>query len=577
MPSKTLKFDAALDLILKDLKPHTRKCKQCAGDFEIFAEDIEFYHKLRVPTPQNCPDCRKQRRMAFSNNTTFYKRKCNAPGHSEDIISLFPDELNQKVYDHQYWWSDFWDPASIAKEYDYSEYFFVQFHDFYRNFPLIQTSRDPKSIGSDYTAYGQELKNCYYIFGGINSENIFYGNWPIYTRDCIDIWVAYKSELCYEIVSGSGNYNCNFLYFSDNCLDSFFLYDCRNCSHCFGSSNLRNKQYYFFNEPLSKEEYERKLEDINLGSRKIFLSWQDKFSKSLKNKIKRATRNEKSVNSLGTFLRECRDCFMCFWVENGENLRYVDYGLSAKDVMDLTLVGTSLRNELIYESVNVSVYNIKFSHLTRSSNFLEYCINCYNCENCFGCAGLRNKKYCIFNKQYTEEEYWRTLDEIKTKMLEDGEYGEFFPISMSPYPYNASLAQFEFPLIKEVVEKIGGYWAENVASLEGVDPKNILKGDQIPDDIKDVNDDILNKVLICEITGKPFKIIKEELEFYRKKNIPLPTKHPYQRIMERWAMKEPFHLWKYPCSNCGQEMYTSYDPAKKLKVYCEQCYLKEVI
>src|SRR3990167_8934178 len=124
-----------------------------------------------------------------------------------------------------------------------------------------------------------------------------------------------------------------------------------------------------------------------------------------KNKIKRATRNEKSVNSLGTFLRECRDCFMCFWVENGENLRYVDYGLSAKDVMDLTLVGTSLRNELIYESVNISTYSIKFSHMTRNSNFLEYCINCYNCENCFGCVGLRNKKYCIFNKQYTEEEY----------------------------------------------------------------------------------------------------------------------------------------------------------------------------
>ena len=47
--------------------------------------------------------------------------------------------------------------------------------------------------------------------------------------------------------------------------------------------------------------------------------------------------------------------------------------------------------------------------------------------------------------------------------------------------------------------------------------------------------------------------------------------------MERWAMKTPFRLWKYPCAKCGQEMYTSYAPELKLKVYCEKCYLQEVV
>jgi len=127
------------------------------------------------------------------------------------------------------------------------------------------------------------------------------------------------------------------------------------------------------------------------------------------------------------------------------------------------------------------------------------------------------------------------------------------------------------------VGKIGGYWAESPVSLDGIDPKNILKGNEIPDDIKNVGDDILDKVLICEVTGKPFKIIKAELEFYRRKNLPLPTKHPYQRILERWAMKELFRLWKDLCVKCGQEMYTSYAPELKLKVYCEKCYLQEVV
>ncbi|OGF51404.1 hypothetical protein A3I27_00195 [Candidatus Giovannonibacteria bacterium RIFCSPLOWO2_02_FULL_43_11b] len=578
MPSKTPKFDAALDAILENLKPHTRKCKQCAGDFEIFKEDIEFYHKLHVPPPQNCPDCRKQQRLAFSNNTIFYVRSCDVSGHKERLISLFPTGINWKVYDNHYWWSEDWDPMSFGSNYDLGKSFFNQFHVFNRKLPLTQSNRDPKSIGSEYTAYGVELKDCYYVFGGTRSENILYGNWPIFARDSIDVLIAFQSELCYEIVSSFGNYNCNFIYFSDNCLDSLFLYDCKNCTHCFGGVNLRNKQYYFFNEPYTKEEYEKKMSEINLGSRKEFLCWYKKYFDFLNDKIKRATRNEKTVNSIGTFLRNSKNCFMCFWAE-GENLRYVDYATALKDSMDTSIAGGNMQtqNELLYQSSYSGTYNIKCSSLVRSSHDVEYSMNCINLENCFGCVGLRNKKYCIFNKQYMEEEYWKTLDEIKSKMLADGEYGEFFPISMSPYPYNASLAQFEFPLTKEGVEKIGGYWAESVVSLEGIDPKNILKGDQIPDDIKNVGDDILDKVFICEVTGKPFRIIKQELEFYRRKNLPLPTKHPYQRIMERWAMKEPFKLWKYPCSNCGQEMHTSYNPAKKLKVYCESCYLKEVI
>lgn len=577
MPSKTPKFDAALDLVLKDLKPHTRKCKQCASDFEIFKEDIEFYHKLRVPPPKLCPDCRKQRRLSFSNNTIFYKRKCDAPEHSEDFISLFPSEISWKVYDNHYWWGGNWALAEVAADYEENEKFFNKFHRFFEQVPLIQTGRDPKSVQSEYTSGGVELNNCYYVFGGLKSENILYGNWPIYSRDCVDVLISYSSELCYEIVSSRNDYNCRFIYFSDNCLDSTFLYDCKNCSSCFGCVNLRNKQYYFLNEPLAKEEYEKKLRKINLGSRHELLHWQKKFFGILADSMRRATRNEKVINSVGSFLKECKNCFDCFWVERGENLRYVDYVLDVKDSMDFSVGGSSLKNELIYESNNVGAYDIKFSHWIRSGQSIEYSINCFNCENCFGCVGLRNKKYCIFNKQYTEEDYWKLVDEIKTKMLAAGEYGEFFPISMNPYPYNASLAQFEYPLTREEVEKIGGYWVENPASLEGIDPKNILRSEQIPDDIKDVGDDILQKVLICEVTGKPFIITKPELEFYRKKNLPLPNRHPYQRLMERWAMKTPFRLWKYPCAKCGQEMHTSYAPELKLKVYCEKCYLQEVV
>jgi hypothetical protein len=65
-----------------------------------------------------------------------------------------------------------------------------------------------------------------------------------------------------------------------------------------------------------------------------------------------------------------------------------------------------------------------------------------------------------------------------------------------------------------------------------------------------VGDDILNKVIICEVTGKPFRIIAQELAFYRQQHLPLPTKHQDQRKKELLAktMPKEFHL--RTCDNC---------------------------
>ena len=91
------------------MEQEIKKCQNCKKEFTIEPEDFNFYEKIKVPPPTFCPECRLQQRMIFRNERTLYKRKCDAPGHFEDIISLFPGELNQKVYDHNYWWSDGWD------------------------------------------------------------------------------------------------------------------------------------------------------------------------------------------------------------------------------------------------------------------------------------------------------------------------------------------------------------------------------------------------------------------------------------------------------------------------------------
>jgi len=105
------------------------------------------------------------------------------------------------------------------------------------------------------------------------------------------------------------------------------------------------------------------------------------------------------------------------------------------------------------------------------------------------------------------------LDKIKTAMLLAGERGEFFPISMSQYPYNDTDAQIDYPLALKQAEKLGASWAlePEIPDVQGLRPEDA------PDDIKDVGDDILGKAIICEEIARPFRIIRPSWNFIEPK------------------------------------------------------------
>ena len=70
----------------------TRVCKNCKKEFVIEPDDFDFYKKIDVPPPTWCPECRMIRRMVWRNGRNLYKHKCDAPGHSKFIISIYPPE-----------------------------------------------------------------------------------------------------------------------------------------------------------------------------------------------------------------------------------------------------------------------------------------------------------------------------------------------------------------------------------------------------------------------------------------------------------------------------------------------------
>ncbi len=198
---------------------------------------------------------------------------------------------------------------------------------------------------------------------------------------------------------------------------------------------------------------------------------------------------------------------------------------------------------------------------------------CQSSNNCFGSVALKHGEYSIFNKQYTKEEYFALKEKIIEHMKKGREWGEFFPMQYSPFAYNESMAMIDFPLTKEEALSKELNWQENIQKTLG---KTTLKN--IPDNINNVDDSILNEILECDVCKRNYKIVPDELAFYRKWKIPIPVKCFFCRLKKRFELRGPSKLWHRKCMKpgCINEFETSYAPNRPEIVYCEVCYQNEV-
>ena len=103
----------------------------------------------------------------------------------------------------------------------------------------------------------------------------------------------------------------------------------------------------------------------------------------------------------------------------------------------------------------------------------------------------------------------------------------------------------------------------------------MMDASELPEKAREV-DAMRDIVVVCEVTKKPFRIIKQEIVFYQKHDLPLPRRHPDQRHTERMQLRNPWKLWERSCVRCGEGIQTSYAPERKEEVLCGACYNKEV-
>ncbi len=561
-----------------------RTCQNCRHNFAIEPEDFNFYEKIKVPPPTFCPECRLIRRMIWRNERSLYKRACDLCG--KKIISMYEEGVPFPVYCPECWKGDARDPFQYGTEYDFNKPFFKQWHELFLRVPRQSTWQTNDCINTEYANFVQEAKNIYLAYSVIyGSEDVYYSNNIDGSKKIVDALNAKESELVYEGIGSVKNYNCRYAYWSSNCLDCDFVFDCVNCSNCFSCVNLRNKKYHIWNREYSREEYFERLKELNTGSYKSVQENLEKFWKFYLQFPRKYAKSTNSVNSTGDEIRECKNAHFVFSSYESEDVKFIYRSLKIKDAMDACHLGKN--SEMVYEhgfGGSDHSTNVKFVLAGAPAvSDVEYIDYCQSSSHLFGCIGLRSKKYCILNKQYKKEEYLSLTEKIKDHMMKmpyidtsgiTYRYGELFPYEFSPFGYNETMASALVPLSKEEVLKRGYRWKEKAENKYEI----TKKADDLPDDIKDADDTILNEVVECAATKRPFRITKFEIDFYRRMNIPLPRLHQDERYRRRMALCNPLKLWHRKCmkEGCTNEFETSYAPERPEIVYCERCYQGEV-
>ena len=108
---------------------------------------------------------------------------------------------------------------------------------------------------------------------------------------------------------------------------------------------------------------------------------------------------------------DSRNCYLSRHVSKCENLSYCYRVVEIKDSSDIVL-SFNLQNSYDCLSCHNS-FNLNFSENSRDCIDSYFLFDCRNCQDCFMCHNLRNKQYCIRNKQYSKENYEKKLSEIK--------------------------------------------------------------------------------------------------------------------------------------------------------------------
>jgi hypothetical protein len=309
------------------------------------------------------------------------------------------------------------------------------------------------------------------------------------------------------------------------------LIGCHNCINC---SDLENCSYYINNQSVSKEHYEH-------YKKKTDMSWLINIKNSSK------WLNRVSENSVGQgiiFSQDVQNWYSVIRLNKWKNVCYIEWVNGCEDFYDVFEAGINSSN--FYGVCNgwTNTHHVYCSSLIDSwSSHIFYSYHLESCSFCLWCIGLKNKSYCILNKQYTKEERYTKVDEIFTQMEQDWQLWEFFPATMNPFYFNDTAAYLIDPSFTK--EEVTAKWylrrdepikVDIPEGMEVVMTNELWSYEWFDNEWnRMINADILKKV-IQDDQWNVYRVIPMEYKFLVKHGLPLPRKHWLERMKENFKI-----------------------------------------
>ncbi|MFN8389142.1 MAG: hypothetical protein U0136_02490 [Bdellovibrionota bacterium] len=536
-----------------------KTCQLTGKVFQISQHELDALKAFALPMPTLCPEERFRRALSFRPSKHFFLRECDATGAS--IFSVFTPAAPFPVYSVEYWQSAEWDPFSFGQPFDFKRLFVEQLLELWRKVPR------PAAVFSNTTTSRvvhnvHDSVSCFLVFDSVRSEGCLYSDDLANCTECIDSHRLTECELCYETVVSSHCRELRFCEHCHGCSDSWFLSNCRDCTNCLFCVNLTGKQFHIFNQPVSEEQYRTTLSELGLAARPLLELARNRFADFIGTVQTPHVMMEDSAEVSGNYLLRSSQCVACFECEDcaqvfhGHNLRM------AQNCFECVLC------EGIEESAQsigiVGGRHVLNSIDCRNVENIAYSTFCEDSADLFGCIALKNQQYCIFNRQFSKDDYAKLRDQIVRHMKDRNVWAAALSTNLSGHAYNYSAAGENMPLTKIPAKMMGFNWDDSDRALR---PSDLLgdaehEPEELYSDVPEHSEDVdLGKlgstVYICSMSSKPFQLLPEEMALYRRLGLPPPAHCFEQRHLERLSRLTPHALSSRNCSVSGEEILTA--------------------
>jgi hypothetical protein len=139
----------------------------------------------------------------------------------------------------------------------------------------------------------------------------------------------------------------------------------------------------------------------------------------LQNKVPRMAlvKQGKSINSDYCHrINDPKNCYMVFRATRPEECMYSYVLLDTRECVDCAYI---TKCELCYECIDCeNCYGLIYAQESTNCRSSAFIYGCHNLSDCIGCVNLRNKEYCIFNEQFTKDEYLEKKKELNLNTSE---------------------------------------------------------------------------------------------------------------------------------------------------------------